>query len=603
MFVVNQRIKSGSTSLPVGLLALFLLGISGSLSLLYSSVSIPDLQALRHAIYERNALPEFVLQVTAARFAQLRFGLLACVVGASLIIAYLLWKRRLAPELRVCRQELHHALASVGEALARLSKAERWLGGLVLVGVLALRIYYFLVYPLGTDEVATYDYFVRGGPVAITSFYPIPNNHILFSLSCWVVSWFTHHDVLILRVPTLVVSLFGTLVTYALLLRLTNFRVATLAVGLFCFSPLSVYYAVVGRGYFLLITLAILQFLAALAILHSKHYQRLGWGVFVITGVLGMYTIPTYAYPLASLGFWLTVVFLRRRDYAALGHVLGAGGCIVLGTLVLYGPIICVSGLQALTGNEYVAPQPLSLFWPNYLSYLQQPAHELFGHERLSVAAFLGVMLLSFGVLPLLPAAHRRVAVPALVVVLLPFLFMPLQRVYASARVLMYATFFFFLAAALAADWLLGTKRLATRQVLPLLGFMLLGYGSYQTVLYRHYLRNARAQEQQLKQTYAWLEQRKPHKVLFEAPFHKLYFHHYATVSGYPLHLFEASASPPAHYDYLVVARGQRPLPSWIAAGAYRSAYSDGWVTIWEPTAAAAGLAPRTSAAAPNVRK
>ncbi|UOQ77034.1 hypothetical protein MUN84_21670 [Hymenobacter sp. 5516J-16] len=461
-------LRRSFTDLPLSLLALFFLALGGSLGLLYSWVSLADLQALRQGIYGRNEMPEFVLQATPARLALLRWSLLGVAAAAAALVAYLLRSGRFQREIRELRQQLQEASHSVAQAVQQTSRTEKLLAALLLLGVLGLRLYYFRVYPLSTDEVATYDYFVRGGLVASTSFYPIPNNHILFSLSCWVGSWFTTNDVLVLRLPTLLISLAGTAAAYALLIRVTNFRTATLAVGLFCLSPLCLYYAMAGRGYFLLIVLALGQFFAMLAVLHAPRYEQLGWGLFIITGVLGLYTIPTYAYPLVSLGFWMGVVFLRRGNLAGLRRLAAATLLVAAGALVAYGPVIGVTGLRALAANQYIAPQYLAEFWQSYGLYLYQPARELFGHEQLSVPGFVVMLAAVLLVLPVLPHRWRRVALPAAVLVLLPFVFMPVQRVYSPARVLLYGTFFFFLGVAAFGEWVL--QRLRVSRPLALVG-------------------------------------------------------------------------------------------------------------------------------------
>lgn len=589
MLFLNPRITTSSSALPLGLLALFFLLISGSLGLLYSTVSVADLHAVRHAIYQRNEMPEFALAVTARSLALLRAGLGGVALLSAAVVAYGVVRRRLAPEMQLVWQQWQAVAHGVGQSVRALSKLERLIAGLLLLGILALRLYYFRVYPLGTDEIATYDYFVTGGPVAITSFYPIPNNHILFSLSCWVVSWFTSHDVLVLRLPTLLISSLGTVMAYALLTRLTNFRVATLAVGLFCLSPFTLYYSIAGRGYFLLIVLALGQFFATLALLHFVRYRQLAWAAFVVLGVLGMYTIPTYIYPLFSLGFWIAFTFIRRRQIGQLVMLAGATTLVAAGTLLAYGPIMSISGLRLLIANDYIAPQTPTEFWTSYALYLHQPARELFGHERFSVGGFVVLLLASLVALPLLPRNWRRIALPALALTLLPFLYMPLQLVYSPARVLLYAVFFFFVAVALAADIAMQRLRLPNRLALIGLGLLVSIYGTYQVAHFRYTLRHAQREEQQLREAYTWLQAQKPHRVFFEAPFHKLYFHHYALTTGYPLHLFETSSAQSLTYEFVVRENtAAKPTP-WLTPGTYHSVYSDAWVTVY-----GAGLAPAT---------
>lgn len=588
----NPRFTPPTSALPLGLLALFLLLLSGSLGLLYSTVSVSDLHAVRHAIYQRNEMPEFVLAVTARGLALLRAGLWAVALLSAAVVAYQFRRQRIIGELRLLRQQGRAVTHSVGLSIRALSKLEWLIAGVLLLGILALRLYYCWVYPLGTDEIATYDYFVSGGAVAITSFYPIPNNHILFSLCCWVVSWFTPHDILVLRLPTLLISSIGTVVAYALLIRLANFRVATLAVGLFCLSPFTLYYSIAGRGYFLLIVLALGQFFATLAVLHARRYQQLAWAAFVVLGVLGMYTIPTYIYPLFSLGIWIAFTCIQRREGKQFITLLSATALIAAGTLLVYGPVISISGLRLLIANEYIAPQTPTEFWHSYSLYLHQPARELFGHERFSVGGFVVLVVMALVALPFMPRNWQRIALPALALTLLPFLYMPLQLVYSPARVLLYAVFFFFVAVALATDLLLERLRLPDRVAVIGIGLAVSLYGGYQVAHFRYTLWNAQRADLQLRQAYAWLRPQNPRQVYFEAPFHKLYFHHYALTTGYPLHLFEPSSAQATSYDFVVLERNAaRPTP-WLTPSTYHPVHTDDRVTIY-----GAGPAPTTQPA------
>ncbi|UYZ60413.1 hypothetical protein [Hymenobacter latericus] len=565
-----------------GALALFFLLLSAGLLLLYGPTSGAELQALRSVLYGRNEMPEFVLQATPARLAVLR----AVLAGATALAAGVLLQcgraGRLLPELRHLGLALRRLLAGLAETVRALSGAERLVAALLLAGLLALRIHYLRVHALGTDEIATYDYFVRGGPLAITGFYPIPNNHVLFSLLSYpLVGLGIRHDVLVLRLPTLLISSAGTVLLYAMLARVLTFRVATLAVGLFCLAPLALYYSVAGRGYFLLVNLAAGQFFAMLAVLHYSHYQRLGWLAFVMLGVLGLYTIPTYAYVLVSVGGWLALSFGAARRWRALGALATAAGLIGAGAALAYAPIVCVSGLPALTANQYIAPQTQAEFWGAYGAFLLKPARELFGHDTLADELFIGAVLACLLSLRWLPARWRRVGAPCLFVVLLPFVLMPLQRVYAPSRVLLYASLFFFVAAVLAGEWVLLRLRLAARTGWALGLLLLAGYAWFQVVHFRHHIGRAAHTDAYLRRAYAWLRPRQPQRVYFAAPFHKLYFHHYATIEQYPLQLFEAASAQGQQYDFLVVAHDQPPAPRWVRAPAYRPVYTDAEVTIF----------------------
>ncbi|TYZ08032.1 hypothetical protein FY528_13355 [Hymenobacter lutimineralis] len=253
----RQQLAEGSRSLPLGLFALCLLLVSGSLALLYGFTSPADFQTLRHALYAQNDVPGFVLHVEASRYRVFIAGLTSCFLLGAVATYYEVRRRPGDYTMRAFWWDARRLLGSLLKTWRALSGLEWGLSGALLLNIVAVRLYYALAYPLGTDEVATYDYFVRGGALASTSFYPFPNNHVLFSLSCWLVSCFSDNAALVLRLPAFLISLVGTVLLFLLLLRFAGFRVAFLVVGLVSFSPMALYYAVAGRGYFLLLTLSV----------------------------------------------------------------------------------------------------------------------------------------------------------------------------------------------------------------------------------------------------------------------------------------------------------------------------------------------------------
>ena len=194
--------------------------------------------ALGGFTYNDEGFYRLGLALTPARYQLLR-GLLAggCTLGLLLVVGLRLSRRpvaRLRAELRYGRTRLQHWWH-------RLPASAKLVGvGLTLL-LVVIRSWYLLNYPLGTDEVASYDYFVREGPLAITSFYPIPNNHIFFNLLAWPLAEAGLSPRLVMRLPTLLLGTVGTVAAYALLARLLGARLATLVTGLVNLGPLWVY--------------------------------------------------------------------------------------------------------------------------------------------------------------------------------------------------------------------------------------------------------------------------------------------------------------------------------------------------------------------------
>lgn len=150
---------------------------SGWLRLAVGRCPYERVQELGKIVYNYYGYYRLPLALTLARWWALRGVLLsACLQGGALLASP--GKTGLLTELRMAGSR-------------SVARFERWprsafdiVVGLVIV-LLGVRIWYLLQYPLSTDEVGSYDFFVAHGPLTISSYYPIPNNHIFYNLLAW----------------------------------------------------------------------------------------------------------------------------------------------------------------------------------------------------------------------------------------------------------------------------------------------------------------------------------------------------------------------------------------------------------------------------------
>ena len=540
-----------------------------------------DAQALGRIVYNDYGYFRLPLALTVARWWLLRAVLLgALALGATLWVTT--GSTAIVVELRRAgRRVLTRVRRWPRPALARAAG--------LLLAVVAVRTWYLLQYPLSTDEVGSYDFFVSRGPLAISSYYPIPNNHLFFNLLAWPGYALGLPPYLVMRLPTLLLGTAGTAAGYLLLARTAGLRLATLVTGLVTLGPLWVYYGAVGRGYFLQFSLLQLGFFAVLELLRrASRYRQLAWATFVGSSILGLYTIPTYAYPLVALGIALAVGLVcqqRAREVLLATLLIG----VVSG--LLYAPVGAISGWDRLLGNRYVATRTAAQFWPSFRAVLYEMAAELFGPSlRLSGPAWLALAALGGGAAHrLVPAGPRRqTALVAWGLLATPLLLMAVQRVYVPTRALGYLTLAGYLLLALLA--LPGWQRLARKLRLARLRWLLimvvvLGTGGYR--LYRHQaqLRYARHEAQQLQQAYQWLREqplvaRRPVRVWLHAPLQALFFAHYNQLATGPRPQLTAqnTAWPAEKYDFVVLAN---QLPAFTPAAGYQRAYHDQFTTIY----------------------
>ncbi len=574
--------------------ALNLLIAATGLGLVFAGTAYSRVNALGQITYHEEGFTRLELALTPARYTLLRGIILgAGLAGLTLAGTILLTTQPLAR----LSAELRHGAVRFSNWWRRLPRPLRRLMVGIVTMLTVIRVWYLVRYPLGTDEISSYNYFISGGPLVITSFYPIPNNHIGYNLLAWPLLKLSLAPRLVMRLPTLVLGTVGTVTGYVLLARLTGVPRATLVIGLVSFSPLWVYYAAAGRGYFLQICLLQIGFFAVVEQLRpAPTYRHLAWLAFIGSSGLGLYLIPTYAYPLASLLLGLGAGFGLQRRWQQLGELVLAAGIIGLTAFVLYAPVGLISGWDRLFANRYVVSVAKGAFWPAYRAVLYERAAELFGPSlRLSGPAWLAGALLGGGVAHrfFLPGTRRTVALLAWSLLALPLLLMAAQRVYAPTRVLLYVSFYGYLLGGLLLLRRTGLRNRIGWRLITVIG---LGIGGWRLYHDQDRVRASRYETLQLEQAFTWLQAHPtgttaPARVWINAPLHELFFAYYnhLAASGSPLKLYSGPTERLAEpYDFIVLGRGRRATaPGPVLRGPYRRAYQDELVTIyrWDPQA------------------
>jgi hypothetical protein len=370
---------------------------------------------------------------------------------------------------RVGRAELVATAHEVGAARRRLGAQWRALPGrqrgLALGGLVALTLvrgYLSTGYQPYGDDAISYEFFVRHRLLAVAAYYPMPNNHILANTLSWGCYQLWPSFWASMRLPVLLTSTLGSGLLFGVLLRRVGFGAALLATGAFSWLQLGLYYASNGRGYWLVLLLAGVVFWSLLHLLDAAADAppagRAAWLGVLVAGILGCYTVPTFAYVLASAFSWLALRAARRRAWRQLGHAVAVGMLVGVGAAVLYAPVLLVSGAKVLVDNDFMQPRSVLDFWRWLPEYAWLTEGFLAGQRTLGAGLTLVVLGL-FGQLwyraatGRLPAAQARrvlgVGLPALWFVGLPYAVLAVQRVQAPERTLLYKAWFFFLLLAL----------------------------------------------------------------------------------------------------------------------------------------------------------
>ncbi|RYY54491.1 MAG: hypothetical protein EOO05_20245, partial [Chitinophagaceae bacterium] len=303
---------------------------------------------------------------------------------------------------------------------------------------------FLISFPPHVDEITSYHFFVRENWLSVITFYPMPNNHILTNLVSRILSLLSGEFIFVMRLPTVLISIFCTVFLYLCTLRYTNFVIATLSVSFFSFTELGLFYTISGRGYYMLLFASFMLFFATYSLCFSTRSVRFKWFVWLLAGCIGFYTMPPFLYPFFSACAVLFLYFISHKNLHGVKQLFMAGSLVSLIVMLLYLPIVLVSGFGSLTGNQYVEPMAPGAFWNAFLFFIYNIERKTNGLNVVGVI-IQAVSLVAFFIL-----ARRfyrdehitRLGKMALAFALFGFVLLPLQQVYPPVRVFLYKGFF-----------------------------------------------------------------------------------------------------------------------------------------------------------------
>ncbi|MCC3152966.1 hypothetical protein Q3A66_08575 [Hymenobacter sp. BT770] len=527
------------------------------------------------------------LPLTPGRFAVFQTFIWVLLIGSFSANVFLLKDNAYRLELKYLGREFNKSLSALKRRVQRLSASERAVAGTLLLAILLTRLVWFIIDPLSPDETASYDYFVREGTVSVTSFYPIPNNHVLYNFICWVVSELMPENVrVIMRLPSLLVATVGTALSYVLLMHFSNFRIATLVTALFSLVRLTIIYADSGRGYFLQMVCIQLSFFAVVGIVTRHPFRRLAWAMLIGSSIIGLYTIPTYAAPLASLALVLLIAGMQLEPHFRhrfLGQLVLAGVIIAVTTIFCYTPVGIISGWSRLLANRYLASHSLVTFLTGSKAYAYEAA-SLVGPVQPTLLICTALIIFTPVLLrrTQLKGCGQWMAWASWILILTPAVIMLVQHVFMPGRVIMYTTYFVFLLAALWADQALSqggttwTHRLPMAFLTAFIAFRIVELGTQVPTLLQ-----SQKQDAIVAKAYHWLRSQPARRVFVQAPYHAVMFRHYAMLDNQTMALYTKHVSG-VHYAYLVCRNDQPLPPAWAAGLNYQAIYQDEMAIIYQ---------------------
>jgi hypothetical protein len=338
---------------PVTLLAVALL-LAGLAALALSFVPYDSVRRYLDQSARAGSLHEYTRAVHTVLGQALRLA------GVAALLAGLCawrWRRLLGSVFTRLRVELRDGLRSLRPGR---EDARTWIALMAVMALAAGLRLAFLAQPMRYDEAFTWDEYAGRPVYVIVSKYDLPNNHVFHSLCVHAVCGVLGDAPWAIRLTAFVAGVLMVPAAYAAARALYDRATGLLCASLVAGSSILVEYSTNARGYTLLALTFLLLIRLGCALLANK--SMLGWGLFGLLGALGLWTVPTMLFPYGAVVLWLSVCSLRgpetHRTYGKTFLLWLGGSCVLAAflTAILYTPVLLVSGVKALTANQYVAP-------------------------------------------------------------------------------------------------------------------------------------------------------------------------------------------------------------------------------------------------------
>ncbi|MEY3420004.1 MAG: hypothetical protein RIR48_284 [Bacteroidota bacterium] len=223
--------------------------------------------------------------------------------------------------------------------------------------------YYQALTPYAYDEIFSAFHFASHSAWLSLSYYPLPNNHILYNvLNAFVGQLSGGHFLVSGRIISLMAYVVTALLTYRVSKHVLKVEWRALLSSVLVLSQFPVVgFATQARGYSMLVMCTML---AIYALWNKKGSSYYFWDVGIVAG---MAVMPSFLYFWVGLG--LSGLFLLNGDKISLYSFLKHNFISALVVLSFYLPVLSVSGYQSIVANKYVTSTStgLSDFFQSFL--------------------------------------------------------------------------------------------------------------------------------------------------------------------------------------------------------------------------------------------
>ena len=226
--------------------------------------------------------------------------------------------------------------------------------------------YYQALTPYAYDEIFSAFHFASHSAWLSLSYYPLPNNHILYNvLNAFVGQLSGGHFLESGRIISLLAYVVTALLTYRVAKHVLKVEWMAILSSVLVLSQFPVVgFATQARGYSMLVMCTML---AIYALWNKKLSSYYLWDVGIVAG---MAVMPSFLYFWVGLG--LSGLFLLNGDKINLYSFLKHNFISALVVLSFYLPVLSVSGFQSIVANKYVTSTSTGLtdffqsFWESH---------------------------------------------------------------------------------------------------------------------------------------------------------------------------------------------------------------------------------------------
>lgn len=324
-------------------------------------------------------LKEFENQfLTLVRFKIIRYGVsllafLYAFVSYFSVSKINVWAHGL-------NQFLSWFLQSLQGKYKLFSSTQQWLGLIVISSFFLMKFYHIGTVPISYDEAWTYLNFSSKSPLVTLSYYPAPNNHILFTLATNFSSLLPLPHAIALRLPNLLLLPIASIAFTFMLREWFSSAIALIGGSLLIASYPVQLYSLQARGYLLYMVLGAVAFYTIYKLMFlpvdKLNYYR--W-LFILISISGFYVMPSFLYVVFSCGVFSLLFMTITKEWGRLKVLVRSGLWIGIGIVIVYTPVFLASGWQAVFNNPYVQRYSYSVIFTSLAPHFRDTGNWLVG--------------------------------------------------------------------------------------------------------------------------------------------------------------------------------------------------------------------------------